>query len=75
MRVEVQPGFVALRLSRRNLESLLHMLDHRDKSVPALSGRDNETEILVLCEENETHYADRPAGTMSWEPNPVVDQG
>ena len=58
---------VVVSLSRRNIENLLHMLDNRDKVVPALSGRDNHIEILVMPEEDDVHYADREAGKMSWE--------
>jgi hypothetical protein len=58
---------VHVRLSRRNIENLLHMLDDRDKIRPALSGRDNHFEILVEAQENDEHYVDRPAGSMSWE--------
>lgn len=68
MRANIGDGFVALRLSRRNIMALLHMLDDRTKAIPALSCRDNHIELLVLPEEDDVHYApERPAGPMSWE--------
>lgn len=61
-------GHILLTLSRRNLNSLLHMLDDRDKGQPALSGRDQHVEILVEAQEDEAHYTNgQPAGKMSWE--------
>lgn len=60
-------GLVEVRLSRRNLESLLHMLDSRSYGKPALMSVDDEYMVLVLPEENADHYADREPGSMSWE--------
>lgn len=67
MRAEIHKGAVVLRVSRRNITALLHMLDNPVHRVPALSSRDNNIELLVIPEEDEAHYADRPAGGMSWE--------
>jgi hypothetical protein len=60
---------ITLKLSRRNIKALLHMLDHRDKAIPALSSNDGEYEILVIAQEDDEHYAGRGhgAGRMSWE--------
>jgi hypothetical protein len=62
---DVFPESVTVELSRKNIESLLYMLDKKDKQVPALSSRDNDIEILVLPVEE--HSDGRPAGKMSWE--------
>ena len=51
MRIDLSPGLIQLRLSRRNINALLRMLDERDKVMPALSGRDKHVEILVLAQE------------------------
>lgn len=58
---------IHLRLSRRNIVSMLRMLDDRDKGAPALNGRDQGVEIIVQAQEDDEHYLDRPAGRMSWE--------
>ena len=50
-------------LSRRNLMSLLHMLDNRDKVRPTIV----HGQLYVEAEEDDVHYGDRQAGTMSWE--------
>lgn len=68
MRVAYRKGAVAVSLSRKNLLALLKMLDDNDKGAPALIGRDLNTEIVVVPEEDAVHYTpDRPAGLMSWE--------
>lgn len=60
-------GAIHVRLSRRNIMSLLHMLDDRDKVQPALAGRDQYVEILVEAQEDDEHYGGGPIGKMSWE--------
>lgn len=71
MRAEYNEDFkmVHVRLSRRNLENLIHMLDERDKARPGLTCRDNDIEILIEAQENDEHYDAKglPAGSMSWE--------
>ncbi len=59
---------VQVTLSRRNLESLIKMLDDRDKWQPALERltEDNIT-ISVLAQEDSEHYDGRAIGPMSWE--------
>lgn len=64
---------VTVTLSRRNLESLLRMLDEGRKQG-ALTARDNHIEILVQGQENEDHYTDRDPGSMSWERGEVPDK-
>jgi DNA-directed RNA polymerase subunit H (RpoH/RPB5) len=51
-------------LSRKNVEALLHMLDHRDKQRPAILKGDG---LIVEVQENDEHYTDRTPGVMSWE--------
>lgn len=75
MRIDLSPGLVQLRLSRRNINALLRMLDERDKVMPALSGRDKHVEILVLAQEDEEHYTDYAAGSMSWEDKKCMCDG
>lgn len=52
-------------LSRRNINALLHMLDNRDKTRPALHGDG----FIIEAQEDDEHYNDRewPIGRMSWE--------
>lgn len=57
---------ITLTLSRRNLEALTKMLDD-GRAAGALNGRDKYVEILVQAQEDEVHYAERAAGSMSWE--------
>ena len=42
-------------LSRRNIESLLHMLDHRDKQRPAIV---TSSGLTVEVQENDDYYDD-----------------
>jgi len=63
---------IVLTLSRRNLASLLHMLDE-GRTAGALTGRDENVEILVQAQEDDVHYADRDAGAMSWERGEAPD--
>ena len=60
--IQTEP-YVHIVLSRKNVESLLHMLDNRDKEQPGLAHHD----LIVEVEEDNVHYVDREAGQMSWE--------
>ena len=54
---------IHIKLSRRNVEALLHMLDNRDKVQPAII----KGQYIIEVEENDVHYGDREPGVMSWE--------
>lgn len=51
-------------LSRKNIESLLHMLDNRDKARPAIVKGDG---LVVEVQEDGEHYQGVTPGVMSWE--------
>lgn len=59
-------------LSRKNVESLLHMLDHRDKQRPALVKGNG---LIVEVQENDDYYKDRTPGVMSWERSNSIERG
>lgn len=53
-------------VSRRNLYALLAQLDgHTPHQAPALLGGGEAPGFILLAEEDEVHYADRPFGVMS----------
>lgn len=54
---------VAVTLSRRNLEALLLKLEDPE-SMKTISIHEDGYYLTVEAEENDTHYADRPAGLM-----------
>lgn len=59
-------------LSRRNLESLLYKLDRNilnadnpaEQSACTIVGGSDADYQIVMAEENDVHYTDRPAGRM-----------
>ena len=58
-------GLTFLSLSRKNLESLLAKLDGNPPgSACTISGGSDAPGFFVTAEENEIHYAHRPAGQM-----------
>ena len=68
MRIIVKgENVIEVSLSRKNIESLLYMLDNRDKARPALAREDDDCVLLVVAEENDEHYMLREPGTMCWE--------
>lgn len=66
MRADITPHGIVIRLSRRNITALLHMLD-TGRTTGALTARDNHTELVLIPEEDDAHYHDRAPGDMSWE--------
>lgn len=78
MEADIQPGTVALRVSRRNLRALLAKLDgHPPGSACSISryfldDQGGYTELTLTAEEDEVHYADRPAGIMASETEAVL---
>lgn len=55
---------ITVSLSRRNLEGLLAQLDTNESTsdTSQIMRRDGDTLLIVVAEENEKHYGDRPAG-------------
>jgi len=51
-------GHVVVTLSRRNLETLIKMLDHKT-GIASLKRLTDEGVLLVRAEEDDEHYADR----------------
>ena len=66
MRLELrEDGGIQLTLSRRNLLTLLRKLDgHPADSKCTIEGGDDAAGVFVKAEEDDVHYADRPAGRM-----------
>lgn len=65
MRREKSLGFDVIVLSRRNLLALLAKLDgHPPYAVCQLVGGNEARGVMVRAEEDDVHYADRPAGRM-----------
>ena len=65
MRVIIEGGHPVVVLSRRNLLSLLAKLDgHPPMSTCTLIGGDEAPDIRVRAQEDDIHYAKRPAGPM-----------
>lgn len=59
------PGFTTIVLSRRNLLTLLAKLDgFPPDSACAITGGYEAPNIWIRAEEDEVHYATRPAGEM-----------
>ena len=56
---------VTVRLSRRNLESLLNKLNGFPRfSACTLIGGSDAMGITIIAEEDEIHYFDRPPGAV-----------
>lgn len=68
MKVNLVNKHVEVILSRRNLEDLLHALEHKEKHPSStLIKRDNGFLLTVTSQENEDHYKDRQPGPgMRW---------
>ena len=60
-----------IKLSRRNVENLLIMLDDPEQASATVSLYHSEARITIEVEENIDHYSDvRPPGLMSWDLQP-----
>lgn len=58
-------GVADITLSRRNLRTLLAKLDdHPADGEKSIARWDGVATVIVRAEEDEVHYAERPAGKM-----------
>jgi hypothetical protein len=55
---------VELRLSRRNLQTLLHKLDAPVSARTLFRTCENGVRVVVIGEDDETHYGDREPGPV-----------
>lgn len=58
---------VIIRLSRRNLLTLLYQLDNSSSWDRGISIRNNGTHLSIVPESDARHYADQNAGWMPYE--------
>jgi hypothetical protein len=57
---------IEVKLSRRNLLSLLHKLEMEDSAFTIIKYTDDGM-VTLIAEPDEVHYGDRIPGTMHWE--------
>lgn len=55
----------AVSLSRKNLEGLLELLDDRNETPQIMRRLEDGRMLMVIAEENETHYEGRVSGASA----------
>lgn len=74
MKLDVTASVVDVRLSRRNILSLLHKLDKVGSSRTLVKYDPNGTCLMVRAEEDDAHYGAVQPGEMTPDTEAFIDE-